>query len=203
VTVASPNGGEVFHFGSTYDIEWTASDNIGVTSVCILLSTDGGVTFPDTIASGEADDGVYSWYAPDIDCGVARIRIVARDAASNEGEDESDANFRLWGYQSGVDDPDAPRVPDAVSISVEGGALAGAPAKIEFGLPSPSRASIDCYDVAGRRVAAVMSGQRQAGYHHITWDLRTEAGGRLGPGIYFLRLNSDGGEATAKIVIAW
>lgn len=203
VTVASPNGGEVFHFGSTYDIEWTASDNIGVTSVCILLSTDGGVTFPDTIASGEADDGVYSWYAPDIDCGVARIRIVARDAASNEGEDESDANFRLWGYQSGVDDPDAPRVPDAVSISVEGGALAGAPAKIEFGLPSPSRASIDCYDVAGRRVAAVMSGQRPAGYHHMTWDLRTEAGGRLGPGIYFLRLNSDGGEATAKIVIAW
>ena len=203
VTVTSPNGGEIFHFGSTYDIEWTASDNIGVMSICILLSTDGGATFPDTIAAGEDDDGVYSWYAPDIDCNVARIRVIACDAASNEGEDESDADFRLWGCESGVDDPEIARVPGAVSIRVEGGALAGGQATIEFGLPSPSRAGIDCYDVAGRRVAGIMSGHIEEGYHHVTWDLTTEAGGRLGPGIYFLRLNSDGGNATAKIVIAW
>ncbi len=202
-TVTSPNGGEVFHFGSTRDITWTATDNIGVVSVCILLSTDGGATFPDTIAAGETNDGVYEWPVPDVDCETARIRVLASDGADNTGEDESDADFRLWGYQSGVDGPGATRVPDGVSIAMVEGALATARATIEFGLPSPSAARIDCYDVAGRRIARVMNGHRQEGYHRIEWDLKTEAGCRLGPGIYFLRLDSDGGSVTTKIVIAW
>jgi C1A family cysteine protease len=199
VTVTTPNGGEVFSFGTTYDIEWTATDNIGVTSICILLSTDGGAAFTDTIAAGEPNDGVYPWAVPDIDCSVARVKVLACDGASNEGDDESDADFTLRGYQSGVDGPGVARVPDALTISVGGGARA----TIEFGLPSPSRVRIDCYDVAGRRVTNVMSGEREEGYHSINWDLTTEAGGRLGPGIYFLRLNSDGGSVTTKVVIAW
>ena len=202
VAVTSPNGGEVLHFGSTHDIEWTATDNIGVASVCILLSTDGGTTFPDTVAAGEPNDGVYSWPVPDIDSETARVKVVACDGADNEGEDQSDANFRLWGYQSGVDGPGG-GAPDRISIALVGGALAAPRATIEFGLPSPSQVRIDCYDVAGRRVAAVMSGHRSEGYHRIDWNLKSEAGGRLGPGIYFLRLDSDGGSVTAKIVIAW
>ena len=203
VAVTNPNGGEVLHFGSMHDIEWTATDNIGVASVCVLLSTDGGMTFPDTVVAGEANDGIYEWPVPDIDSETARLKIIACDGAANEGEDVSDADFRIWGYQSGVDDPDVAGVPDRISIAVVDGALAGAAATIEFGLPAPSRARIDCYDVAGRRVAAVMSGHMEEGYHRINWNLTTEAGSRLGPGIYFLRLDSDGGSVTTKVVIAW
>jgi C1A family cysteine protease len=203
VTVDSPNGGEVLHFGTVHDIEWTATDNIGVTSVCILLSTDGGATFPDTVAAGEANDGAFAWPIPDVDSQAARIKVVACDGAMNEGHDESDSDFRLWGYQSGVDGPDVTGVPDRAYINVKSGAIACAAATIEFGLPSASNARIDCYDVAGRRVAAVMSGRVAEGYHSIDWDLTTEAGGRLGPGIYFLRLDSDGGSVTTKVAVAW
>lgn len=203
VAVASPNGGEVVYFGSTHDILWTATDNIGVTSVCILLSTDGGMTFPDTVAAGEANDGLYEWPVPDTDSETARLKIIACDGAANEGEDSSDADFRVWGYQSGVDGPEVPGVPDRVSIAIVDGTPAGAAATIEFGLPAPSRSRIDCYDVAGRRVAAVVSDWREEGYHRIDWNLTTEAGSRLGPGIYFLRLDSDGGSVTTKVVIAW
>ena len=63
VTVTDPNGGEIWAVDSFFDIMWVATDNIGVTSIDILLSTDGGATFPTTIATGEANDGVYSWQA--------------------------------------------------------------------------------------------------------------------------------------------
>jgi hypothetical protein len=203
VDLASPNGGEELHFGYDANIEWEASDNIGVTSICILLSTDGGATFPDTVAAGEANDGVYEWAVPDMDCETARIRVIACDAAANEGDDESDSDFRLRGYESGVDGPGGEGSPDRLSIGLAGGPVAGGGATVEFGLPAPSHARIDCYDVAGRRVAPVMSGRVDKGYHRFDWNMTTEAGGRLGPGIYFLRLNSDGGSVTAKIVIAW
>ena len=201
VTLTAPNGGEVLHFASTYDITWTATDNIAVTSVCILLSTDQGATFPDTIVSGEANDGNYEWSVPDIDSEDARVRVIACDAAANEGFDESDADFRLWGYESGVDGPCGNDVPETISIAAAGMGVGGT--IIEFGLPWASDVRITCYDVGGRRVARLMSARRPEGYHRITWDSTTEAGGRLGPGIYFLRLDSDGGSVTTKIVIAW
>jgi C1A family cysteine protease len=203
VTLVSPNGGEVLHFGYAYDIRWTATDNVGVVSIDILLSTDGGATFPDTIATGEPNDGSFTWHAPDTDCTEARIRIIAQDGATNEGVDESDADFRLWGYESGVDVPEARDLPGRASLAVVEGAVGGAKATIELGLPQASRVRVDCYDAGGRRVASLLDGSRPAGYHRITWDKRTEAGRRLSPGIYFLRLDSDGGSAATKIVIAW
>jgi hypothetical protein len=203
VTLVAPNGGEILHFGAVYDIEWSATDNIGVTSVCILLSTDGGATFPDTVASGEANDGEFPWSVPDIDSDEARLRVVAWDGGANEGADDSDGNFRLWGYQSGVDDPHTAEIPEEVSLTVRGNTAAAGNATIEFGLPSASRVRIDCYDVAGRRVARLISGRREEGKYQVNWNITTESGGRLGPGIYFLRLDSDAGSVTAKVVIAW
>ncbi len=201
VTVLAPNGGESLGFGSTYDIEWTAADDHGVISVCILLSTDGGATFADTLAAGEPDDGVYAWTVPDIDCDSARIKVVACDAASNEGADESDADFTIIGCHAGVDESADADGPGAVAIGVTGGMPGGSVAAIEFALPTAGRMRIDCYDVAGRRVARIAGGVSEKGYHHIDWDLTNEAGGRLQPGVYFLRLESPAGGATTKVVV--
>jgi C1A family cysteine protease len=203
VTLATPNGGEILHFGSIYDIEWTATDNIGVVSVCILLSTDGGATFPDTVVSGEANDGAYPWPVPDIDSNEARLRVVACDGAANEGEDDSDGDFRLRGYQSRVGGHDTAGVPDRTSVAARGGPGAGGSTIVEFGLPSACNVFIDCYDVAGRLVTRLVSAYKEEGVHRVAWDPVTEAGGRLGPGIYFVRLDSDIGSATTKVVIAW
>ena len=203
VTVMAPNGGELLQFGSTYDIRWDATDNIGVISIDILLSTDRGVTFPDTLATDEADDGVYKWPVPDIDSEEARIKVIARDGAANEGADGSDDDFVIQGYESGVDDPGADCIPKSISIAVTDGAVVAGSATIEFGLPKSSDIRIDCYDVAGRRVDRLARAHVQEGYHRVNWDLRTEAGGRLGPGIYFVRLDTEGGSVTTKVVIAW
>jgi hypothetical protein len=202
VMVGNPDGGETLYYGSIHDIEWTANDNIGVVEVSILLSTDGGVTYPDTVSAGEANDGTYAWAVPDIDSKQARIKIIATDAAENVGEDQSSGDFTLWGSQSAVEPGDGKRAVEQVSISVPGGIVAGNRAVVEFGLPAAAYVRLSCYDPAGRRIALIASGRREEGRHNIEWDLGTETGSRLGPGVYFLRLDTEGDVATAKLVVA-
>ena len=59
--VLSPNGGEVWPPGSTQKISWSATDNGSVSSIDIDLSTDGGATYPVTVATGLPNTGTYTW----------------------------------------------------------------------------------------------------------------------------------------------
>jgi hypothetical protein len=96
VTVVRPNGGEVFYVALNDTIRWAASGDFGVDSVSIYYSTDGGTTFPHTVATGEDNDSVYLWEnvpnTPSTDCFV---RVVAYDGNMNAGSDTSDAAFRV------------------------------------------------------------------------------------------------------------
>jgi agmatine/peptidylarginine deiminase len=98
VTVSAPNGGELWTLGETHDIEWTATDNVGVTSIDIYLSTDSGATFPHTIATGLANTGTYAWPIPAIPTTHARVKVVAHDGDGNSGEDMSNADFSIALY---------------------------------------------------------------------------------------------------------
>jgi hypothetical protein len=202
VTVNSPNGGEVLVHGTDHLIQWVATDNARVDSIAILLSTDGGATYPDTIASGEDNDGSFLWAVPDMDTKTARIKIVAVDGVLHEGYDESDADFTLWGTVSGV----RPRVtrdaPDEAVLNVSGGNPLAEEASIEFGVPEAAHVRLAVYDVSGRLVAGLVDDRVARGYHVMRWDGRTSAGRRAGAGIYFVRLGSDEGVRTAKVVIA-
>jgi hypothetical protein len=95
VTVLGPNGGEAVVVGTTVPITWNATDNVGVSAVDILYSQNGGATYTTQIASGEANDGVYSWSVNVPPTNMARVKVVASDEAVNAGEDASDANFTV------------------------------------------------------------------------------------------------------------
>jgi hypothetical protein len=200
--VITPNGGEVVAYTTNYDIQWTATDNVAVTSITILLSTDGGSTFPDTISTGEANDGSYTWAVPDIDSKTVRIRVIAHDAAGNEGSDTSDADFTLRGTVSGIETPGLAQVPRDVVLDVAGGNPVGRRARIVFGVPVTSYVTIGVYDVSGRFVMALASGKRAEGYHVVDWNVTGRSGSQVSPGIYFVRLDCMKGCRIAKIVVA-
>ena len=94
VTVNSPNGGETWALGSSHAITWTATDNVGVTSVAIDASYDNGVTW-SPLATGLANAGTWSWVVPQTPSVHALVRVTARDAAGNAGADASNAAFTL------------------------------------------------------------------------------------------------------------
>jgi hypothetical protein len=196
VTVLTPNGGEVLEQGTSYDITWVADDNAVVDSVAILLSLDGGVTFPDTVASGETNDSVFAWIVPDLDSHTSRIRVVAVDGGLNEGSDSSDADFTLWGTTSGTQPPVA-ELPGALDLRFAGANPASGKGRVSFEIPAPCMVSLGLYDVAGRLVHSITGGQRPAGRYGADIDLAD-----LGSGIYFVRLAAGGEARNLKIVVS-
>jgi hypothetical protein len=100
ISVLSPNGGESWAVYSNQIVSWSASDNIGVTSIDIYCSIDGESGTYVLIASGEEDDGLYVWNVPPTPTENAWMKIVAFDASSNSGEDVSDGAFTIYANPS-------------------------------------------------------------------------------------------------------
>ncbi len=95
VAVSAPNGGEVWPYGTTQTIRWTATDNGTIAGVDLHYSLDGGLTYPNLIATGVANAGSYGWLVPNTPSTTARVRVTARDAGANSGSDASDADFEI------------------------------------------------------------------------------------------------------------
>ncbi|RKX45344.1 MAG: hypothetical protein DRP27_04375, partial [Thermotogae bacterium] len=95
VTLISPNGGEKWEMGTQHDITWVATDNVGVASVDIYYSTDEGLNWV-LVATGEGNDGLYSWSLPSEPSTKYLVKVVAHDAAGNTGDDISNANFYVY-----------------------------------------------------------------------------------------------------------
>ena len=99
VTLTAPNGGEDWKAGSAHAITWSASDNVAVTAIDLAWSGDGGATFANAIATGLANSGSFSWTVPDTANTDVRVRVTARDAASNTAADASNASFAISRWQ--------------------------------------------------------------------------------------------------------
>jgi hypothetical protein len=201
VVVTQPNGGETVEFGTVYEIAWDAADNGVIDSVAILLSLDGGLTYSDTIATGEPNDSSYLWTVPDLDSKTARIKVVATDCAMNDGDDSSDSDFVLWGTISGVESPHVTGTPSGVVLEIAGGNPVGGSSRVLLGLPSAGRVRLAVYDVTGRCLADLMEGHLAEGYHAVRFGGQARDGTHLGPGVYFLRLKTERGSKTVKAVV--
>lgn len=97
VSLTSPNGGGTFYAGNTTTITWSAasSDPAATVTINLSYSIDGGATFPNTIATGEANDGSFSWMIPSAASGAVRVRVTAVDSHGLSQSDDSNANFTI------------------------------------------------------------------------------------------------------------
>ena len=59
-------------------------------------------------------------------------------------------------------------------------------------LPAAARVSLQIFDPAGRRIRSIDHGTLEAGAHLLPWDGRDSAGNAAAPGIYFMRVTSEG-----------
>jgi hypothetical protein len=102
--VSVPNGGEVYAGGSTQTVTWdvagTNAAPVNVANVRILLSTDGGLTYPTVLLGSTANDGSESVSMPLVSTTTARIKVEAID---NIFFDISNADFTLTPPPTGFD----------------------------------------------------------------------------------------------------
>lgn len=71
---------------------------------------------------------------------------------------------------------------------------------LRFVLPHDSVVGLAVYDVSGRRVRELVSGERPGGENVIAWDMRDEHGRDVAAGIYFARLEAGQSTFTQKLV---
>jgi len=195
VAVTQPTGGITYFTGSYLSIEWTADDDVAVTSVDILLSRNGvGGTY-ETLATGLSNDGVWSWTVTGPECSDAFIKVVVHDADDNTASDVSDAAFAIitpTAVGGGV--------PAAFGLGLlsenpfqEGGTF-------EVALKHSARVQLTVYDVAGRRVAVLKDETLPAGRHAVRWNGDTSRG-HVASGVYFVRMEAAGLRFTKRVVL--
>lgn len=90
------NGGENVEPGQQHAVQWISDDNLDAARTAdILLSLDGGATFPVVIASNIPDSWSFNWTVPNVSTAEARLRVVVRDSGALTGSDDSDADFAI------------------------------------------------------------------------------------------------------------
>ncbi len=73
---------------------------------------------------------------------------------------------------------------------------------IMYTLSARGHVRLAAHDVAGRQVAVLAEGAREAGRHDLRWDGHDSAGDALPAGVYLLRLETAGRVTSRKLVIA-
>ncbi|MBX3291983.1 MAG: carboxypeptidase regulatory-like domain-containing protein [Acidobacteria bacterium] len=91
ITNVSPSGG-VLNVGSNAVINWTNTSGF-TRNITIELSTDGGATYPVSIATNIANSGSHSFTVPNLPTTQARIRVREHNFVDPVGV--SAANFAI------------------------------------------------------------------------------------------------------------
>jgi hypothetical protein len=72
---------------------------------------------------------------------------------------------------------------------------------LRFDLPRAGAVTLGVVDAAGRRIRSLREGNAGTGPNELRWDGRDDAGRRVESGIYFIRMQWEGGRETARAVV--
>lgn len=94
ISLASPNGGEIWGTNSQHVIKWTSSGNIP--KIDLYYSTDGFISDVNSIASSIDNAGSFLWTLPDHP--IADVVVRVSDASNPNLFDDSDQTFDISGF---------------------------------------------------------------------------------------------------------
>jgi len=69
-------------------------------------------------------------------------------------------------------------------------------ASVSFFNPTAGRVELSVFDVTGRLVGTVISGDMTAGEHSVEWQI-----GDVANGVYFIRLNTPSGSMSRQVMV--
>lgn len=197
VAVLVPNGGETLTAGVGTAVQWTASDNVAVTSVDLLLSRDGGATYPEVLASGVANTGSFAWTPSGPTTTTAFVRVVAHDAGCNAAADSSDAAFTITDPTTAVggNGPITSFALGTIRPNPSHGAI-----EVDYQLPREASVRLMVVDVQGREIATLAGGRIAVGRYSGVWTGST-AVGPVPRGAYFVRFTAEGRTYSKRFVL--
>lgn len=135
--------------------------------------------------------------------GVARLLRVARSEGSSDlevaggrGVSEDRRGVELGGSRIELPlTPADPHLAARLALDLPNPIATGA--EIRLTMPVAAHATIELFDIAGRRVTTLHDAHLGAGIHRIGWD----ASGTIGTGIYFVRASASGERTTRRTTV--
>ena len=71
---------------------------------------------------------------------------------------------------------------------------------IRYAVPRVAKVNILVYDVSGRMVKTLVSGERKPAFYSINWNGVSDNGNRVAQGVYFIRMVAPDYTATKKLI---
>jgi hypothetical protein len=72
---------------------------------------------------------------------------------------------------------------------------------IAYALPRATRVSVRLYDVAGKLVNTLASGEKKPGYYNLTWNRQDTRGRSCACGVYFCTLSAENQRFSRKVIL--
>jgi hypothetical protein len=181
------------------------------------VSTDRGVTFlpeeqisdtlvrPDTLPNSSYFAQIIGDY---IGCRATSTYIAAawcdnrNQARVPTGREDVYTSKRI--HPSGVEEGrpvSSGRIPVSVELLPAQPNPARGEVSFRFGLPAELPVKLQVYDLSGRLVQTLVSGNQPSGYHTVRWDSRDASGRPLSTGVYLLRLQAGSYSALKQVVL--
>jgi hypothetical protein len=199
VRVVSPNGSETLSIDHEAVFEWLAADDVGVTSVDLLLSRTGAQGPFETIAAGIPNTGSFPWTVTGPEAPNAVFAVAARDDIGQVREDASDSPFTIEIYD-----------PTGIEPSVCANRLENAypnpfnpTTTIRYSIAAAGRVSLRIYNAAGQLVRTLVDEAQlpRAEGFSVVWDGADNRGRSVSSGVYFLKLTAGDFSQTRKAVL--
>ncbi len=187
-----PNSDTVVWESYTYkNVEWdvanTTAAPVNCGNVDILLSEDGGYTYPHTVVANAPNNGSTTVYVPNVLGSTCRLKVKASD---NVFFDVSNDNFTIV---EGTPPVSGLQHDESLEVS-----LIQNPVKDHLlisGQPLPVNSSFQISDAFGRLMQ-----QGLIGDHNASSPIRIELPARLEHGVYFIDINSKGKRETMRFM---
>jgi hypothetical protein len=199
--VTSPVAREVVPPCHPYTVRWEVPKDFHGAWIAVLHTFDRGETW-ELDATGIANTGSYVWQVPPAAADSVRIGIVLVESADSTGTNVNGVlsvsePFEVFGPTS------VEPAPAVLSFAPIRPNPAPGAAHLRFGLPRASEVRLEVFDVQGRKMRTLAEGRHPAGWHEVSWNGRLEGGGRIGAGLYFVRLKAEGREFKQRLVWLW
>ncbi len=185
--INTPNSGEDWASGSVNTITWLS---LGVETLDIYYSTNGGVSWTIIEQGIDASAGSYDWTVPDEMSHTCMVMIA--DSENPDIMDTSDFVFFTGTKEPGPEDfclfQNYPNPFNPVTT-------------ITFTLPSAGYATLTIYNIAGQKVRELLGDTLPAGRHAVVWDGCDDTGNKVSAGLYLSRLVSGGHAAVGRMML--